>query len=103
MGGGGGNPLHGVGKGVDTCAKVNSNVSEPCKLADTSMLQFRFNEVISGEIVGDSKRIKSVGTDVSIEVRGVREEWNGLGLLSKAGSPTACFDVKCNGQNSKLS
>jgi hypothetical protein len=86
--------LHGFGKGVDTCTKVNSNISEPCKLADAAMLKFGFNEVVSGEIVGDTKGIETVSTDISIKVRGVWKERDGLGLLSKAGGSTACFNCK---------
>ena len=86
--------MHGVGKGVDACTEVDGDISEPCKLADTSVLQFGFHKVISGEIVGDSKGIESVGADVSIKVRGVRKEWDGLGLFGKAGGSTACFGGK---------
>jgi hypothetical protein len=89
--GGRGYSLHGFGKGVDACAEVNGNISEPCKLADASVLQFRFNKIISWEVVGDAKGIESVGSNISVKVRGVRKEWNSLGLFSKACGTTSCL------------
>jgi hypothetical protein len=95
MGGGRGYSLHGVREGVDACAEVNGNIPEPCKLADTSVLQFRFNKVISWEVVRDTKGIESVGSNISIKVRGIGKEWNGLGLFgSEACGTTACLSSK---------
>ena len=91
MGSGGGHSLHGIRKRVDTCTEINGNISEPCELADTSVLKFGFNKVVSGEVVGDTKRIESIGTNISIKVGGVGEPRKGLRLgSSKAGRSSAC-------------
>ena len=55
------------------------------------MLKFRFNKVVSGEVVRDTKRVESVSSNISIKVRRIWKEWNSLGLLSKAGGPTAYY------------
>ena len=91
MGGGRCDSLHGSGKGVDSCTKVNSDVTEPGELADAAMLELGFHEIVSGEVVGDAERVESISTNIAIKVRGVREPWESLRLIcSKASGSTAC-------------
>ena len=90
MGGGRSHSLHGVGKRVNACTEVYRDVSEPRELADAAVLKFGFNKVVGGEIVGDTKGIETVGTDISIKVRGVRKPGESLRLGGcEAGGSTA--------------
>lgn len=104
MSSGGCHSLHGIRKRVDTCTEINGNISEPCELADTSVLKFGFNKVVSGEVVGDTKRIESIGTNISIKVGGVGEPRKGLRLgSSKAGRSSACtLHVIISSENTTL-
>jgi hypothetical protein len=84
--------LHGVGKRVNACTEVYRDVSEPRELADAAVLKFGFNKVVGGEIVGDTKGIETVGTDISIKVRGVRKPGESLGLRGCKASGSTAFN-----------
>lgn len=81
MSGGGGYSFHGRRKGVDAGTEVDGNISEPSKLANTSVFQLRLDEVVSREVVGDSKWVESVSTSISVKIGGVGKPRKCLGLL----------------------
>ena len=90
MDSGGGGSSHGFRVARDTQAKIDGNVSKPCKLTHTSVLELSLTEVVNREVVRDTKGIESNISNVTLAVFGGRKERDGLRLLSsKAGSRTA--------------
>ena len=81
--GGGGEALPFLGKGINPGSQVNSSKSSSCEHGNTAVLQLSLTEVVHGEVVGESKRIKpGLFADISLAVLWVREERNSRALLS---------------------
>ena len=86
VGGDRGESLIGFGKGIDSESAVDGDEPRNGEHAYASVLQFGLPEEIHGDKVGESERIESDITDVSLEVCGVFEEGKGrAGLVRGTG------------------
>ena len=90
MDGGRGGSRHGLGVARDAQSEVDSDVSNPRELTHAAVLELGLAEVVGGEVVRDAEGVESDITNVSLEVNGVGEEGERLGLFNgKAGGGTA--------------
>jgi hypothetical protein len=68
----------------DACAEVDGDVPEPSELAHASVLELGLAEVIDGEVVRYTEGVEADVSDVSLAVRGGREEGEGLRFGAQA-------------------